>query len=201
MKPARKIGLIVVAVIASMGLVGASSAMAETTALCKVDETPCSEANQVTEVHYEADNINILTPTGGGGYDYGCSHALLSATVSKLAETQTLEGQSLTYSSCGGGCTRTTIELGTLSVLRTEGELAEITANGFEVNVSCSGFTNCRYSFNEQSGTLKGPLLTGDNGHITFQEAPLERVSGFLCPELVKLDALFVASKPVYVKS
>lgn len=201
MKAPRKIGLAVVAAIVTMGLIGTPSAMAATTALCKVDEDPCAEANQVAEVHYEAENVNILTPTGGGGYDYGCSHALLSATVSKLGETQILKGQTLTFSSCGGGCTRTTVELGTLSVLRTEDELAKITANGFEINVTCSGFTNCRYSFNEQSAALKGPLVTSDNGHITFQETPLERVSGLFCPELVKLDALFVASKPVYVKS
>jgi hypothetical protein len=66
---------------------------------------------------------------------------------------------------------------------------------------ACSGFSNCIYEFNEQVGVLEGPLLTDDNGHITFQEVPLERVSGILCPSEVKFDALFEASEPVYVSS
>lgn len=197
MKLARMSSLMLVAIMVTMALVGASSAVAETTALCKVDEDPCKEANQVTEVHYKANNIEFL-----GEYAYGCSNALLLATVSKLGKTQALEAQSMVYPSCGGGCTRTTEELGTLSVLRTASESAEITINGFKTKVTCSGFSNCIYAFNEQVGVLEGPLLTGDNGHITFQEVPLERVGGGLfCPLEVSFDALFEASEPVYVSS
>jgi len=200
MKLARMIGLASVAIAVAMALVGVSPAMAETTALCKVDEDPCKEANQVTEVHFIAhNNVNILSPIQGK-YDYGCD-GLLSATVSKLGETQTLEAQSLIYTSCGQGCTRTTETLGTFSVLKTGNELAEITANGFETKVSCSGFSNCTYAFEEQVGTLEGALLT-ENGHITYYKAPLEKVGGsFLCPTEALFDALFEASEPIYVSS
>ncbi|MGE5283279.1 MAG: hypothetical protein ACM3N0_13350 [Chloroflexota bacterium] len=201
MKLARTIGTGLMTILVVMALGGVGSAMAETTALCAVDEDPCEAANQVTEVHFEAHNLTILSPLpeGEGGYNYGCD-GLFSATVSELGKPQTLEAQSLSFTSCGQGCTRTTETLGTFSVLKVETELAEITANGFEIKVSCSGFSNCLYGFNEQVGTLKGALLA-ENGHITYQEAPLELISGFLCPKEIKLDALFEASEPIYVSS
>ena len=120
MKLARMSSLVLAALIMAMALVGTSSAVAETTALCKVDEDPCKEANQVTEVHYKAHNIDFL-----GEYAYGCNNALLSAAVLELGKPQALEAQSMAYTSCGGGCTRTTEELGTLSVLRTASESAD----------------------------------------------------------------------------
>jgi len=197
MKLARMSSLMLVAAMVTMALIVTSSAAAETTALCNVDQDPCKEANQVTEVHYEAHNTHFL-----GEYAYGCSDALLSAAVGKLGTPQTLEAQSMTYTSCGGGCTRTTEELGTLSVLRTANESAEVVVNGFKTKVTCSGFSNCIYVLNEQVGVLQGPLLTGDNGHITFEEVPLEKVGGsLLCPAEVRFDALFEASKQIYVSS
>lgn len=196
MKLARMIGLGLVAAIAVMALIGASSAMAETTALCKVDEDPCAEANQVTEVHYKAEKIIILTSS----MNYECD-ALLSGTVSKLGETQTLEAQSLTYTNCNQGCTRTVTKLGSFSIQRSALELAKISGSGFEISVKCGTTINCSYAFNELNGTVKGSLLTGDNGHITYEKATLQKLGGFLCPTEAYLDALFVASEPVYVKS
>jgi len=195
----KKVGLMLVTAVATMALIGVSSAMAETTALCKADESPCKEANQVTEVSFEANNnISILSPLEGG-YGYECN-AALSATVSQLGETQTLTAQSLTYSSCNKGCTRTTEMLGTFTVLKIGVEKAEIVANEFTVKVSCSGFSNCVYASEGLTGTLKGDLLT-ENGHITYFEAPLKLVSGVFCPKEALFDALFESTEPIYVSS
>ena len=199
MKLVRMIGLGLIAAVAATALLGASSAMAETTALCEVDEDPCEEANQVTEVNYEAEDLYVLTSV----MEYECD-ASLSATVSKLGETQTLEAQELVYTNCregGQSCSRTATELGTFSVLRTKPELAEIAGSGFKISVKCGALINCTYAFNGLTGTVKGPLLTGDNGHILYQEANLEKVGGIACPNEAKLDAVFVASSPVYVES
>jgi len=198
MRLAKMIGTVLTAILVVMVLGGVGSAMAETTALCTADEDPCEEANQVTEVHFEAHNLSILSPLEGG-YDYGCD-ALLSATVGELGKPQTLEAQSLVYTSCGQGCTRTTEKLGTFSVLKMESEVAEITANGFEIKVNCSNFSNCIYAFEEGVGTLEGALLA-ENGHITYSEVPLKLIKGLLCPKEAKLDALFESSEPIYVSS
>jgi hypothetical protein len=196
MKPVKTLGLAALAVVAVTALIGASSAMAST-ALCKVNEDPCAGANLTTEVHYTAEKILIHT----SAMDYECS-ALLSAAVPKLGEkTQTLEAKSLVYSSCNQGCIRTVNKLGTFTVERTESEKAKITGSGFEIHVECGSFINCSYAFNELTGTLLGAGLTGDNGHITYNEATLERIGGLVCPAVATLSALFIASKPVYVKS
>jgi hypothetical protein len=195
MKPVKKLGLAVIAVLVATALAGASSATAST-ALCKVDENPCAKANQLTEVHFVAEPILIHTST----MDYECN-ALLSATVGELGESQTLTAQSLVYTGCNQGCTRTVKKLGTLSLERTEAETAKISGSGFEIYVQCSSKIDCTYAFNGLNGTALGALLTSDNGHLRFEEATLEKVGGFLCPLVATLSGLFVASQAFYVES
>jgi hypothetical protein len=196
MKLIKIAGLGFLAAIVSMALIGVSPAMAENTALCNTDEEPCAAGDQTTEVHFVAEDILIRTST----MDYECD-ALLLATVLKLGSPQTLDATSLVYSGCNQGCTRTVTKLGTFTVLRTKAESAVIAGNGFEVHVVCGSLINCTYSFNELTGSVSGSLLTGDNGHVTFAEATLGKVGGFLCPKEAKLNALFVALKAFYVKS
>jgi len=196
MKLARLFGLMCVAAMATCALAGPSAAMAETTALCSVEEDPCEESNQIKEISYEADDLTVLTSV----MNYVCD-STFSAAVSKLGKPQTLEVTKMSYTSCDQGCTRTVEKLGTFTVTRTEGEFGEISGSGFEVHVVCGIQINCTYAFNGLNGTIQGPSLTGDNGHLTFKGALFEKVKGFLCPESALLDALFVASKPVYVSS
>lgn len=195
MKPVKMLGLAVVVALAATALIGTSSASAST-ALCKVDENPCAKANQVTEVHFVAKPVLIHTSV----MDYECD-ALLSATVGELAESQTLTAQSLTYTSCNQGCTRTVKKLGKLTLERTGTETAKLTGSGFEIYVQCSGKIDCTYAFNGLNGTALGALLTGDNGHLRFEEATLEKIGGLLCPTVATLSGLFVASQTFYVES
>jgi hypothetical protein len=51
MKSIKLIGLTALAALMAMAFVGASSAMAENTALCKADEEPCLFSNQISHVH------------------------------------------------------------------------------------------------------------------------------------------------------
>lgn len=196
MKLTKIIGLSLIAAIASMALIGASSAMAENTALCKADQEPCSAGNLTTEVHYVAEKIVIHTSL----MDYECD-ALLSATVLKLGAPQVLDATSLVYTSCNQGCTRTVKALGTFSILRTKAESGTISGNGAEIWVKCKSLIDCTYSFNELTGTVSGPLLTGDNGHLTFVEAGLLKLGGFLCPTEARLNALFIPLQAAYLKS
>jgi hypothetical protein len=195
-KLARMIALACLSAIATLVLVGPSTAMAESTALCSVEENPCEKGNQIKEIKYEANPLTVLTSL----MDYVCDSSF-SATVSELGKPQTLNVTEMQYTNCNQGCTRTVTELGTFKVTRTEAELGEIVGSGFEVFVKCGSTINCTYTFDELKGTIEGASLTGDNGHITFKEAEFVNHSGFLCPKVAKLDALFIASKPVYVSS
>jgi hypothetical protein len=196
MKLARLIGLMCVAAMATFALAGSSTAMAETTALCSVEEVPCEESNHIKKIGFEADDLTVLTSV----MDYKCDSSF-SANVSELGEPQTLEVTAMEYTSCDQGCTRTVTELGTFTVSRTGEEVGEVAGSGFKVVVKCGSLINCTYTFDELIGTIQGASLTGDNGHITFSEALFIKSSGILCPKTAKLDALFIASEPVYVSS
>jgi len=185
---------VVFLVILAMALLGPSTAMGESTALCEADESPCT--GPASHVHYVAEHIFILGP-----YTYHCD-ALLLASVGELGAPQVLEGN-LTYFNCNGGCERTEIsEGGTLSFLRTGTELAEVTGEGFEILSNCGGSFHCVYTFENLTGNVIGPLSSSaGNGEITYFEQSLAKVSGFFCPNETKLDAKFVPLSPTYISS
>lgn len=194
MKPVKTLGLAAIAAMAVVALVGISPAMAST-ALCKVDEDPCKAANQVNKLHLVAEDMEVHTPP----MDYVCD-ALLTLEVGELGEQQALTGQSLSYTSCNKGCTREVESVGGFSLERTSEEEAVLEGEGFEVHVVCGGVINCFYAFNGLTGYVRGALLS-ENGHITYLEATLEKVKGFLCPEFGLLSALYEALEPFYIES
>lgn len=184
------------AVVFIAALVGPSSAMAESTALCKADESPCASANQVKHVHYVAKGILVETSI----MNYECD-ALLLADALGLGAPQVLHG-SLVYSSCNQGCTRTEISAGGLfKVLRTGNETAEVVGEGTEILVQCGGGLHCVYDLEGITGQIEGPLLAGGNGKLTFARTALHKVSGLLCPKEAYLTALFTPLEALYVKS
>ncbi len=172
----------------------APSAMAESTVLCKTDETPCVEANWVKSVHFVAENIQIEPE-----YEYSCD-ALLSAEASKLGSPQVLAVTSLVYTNCTGGCTRKLVKAGTLKVLRTGKETATVTGEGGEIKVECSG-VDCVFDLGGTAGQLSGSLLTGGKPHLTYSKALLHRIGGLFCPTEVRLSALFEALEAFYISS
>lgn len=180
----------------AMILVAPSSAMAESTALCKVDANPCFEANWVKSVHFVAENI-LIEPSG---YEYSCD-ALIAAEALGLGSPEVLHVTSLQYTNCGGGCTRTTLKAGTLKVLRTGNETAEVVGEGGEILVKCGSGIHCVFDLGGTAGQLSGPLLTKSNAHLTYVEALLHKIGGLLCPEEVRLSALFEALEAFYVSS
>lgn len=197
MKRVKALGSLAVVAIFAMALMGPPAAMGESTLLCEADEIPCSSS--VSHVHYVAKDMFILT-SAGSSYDYKCD-VLLLATVGELGSPQELEGK-FTYTSCNGGCARTEVsEGGTLFFLRVGTELAEVTGEGFEVLSNCS-FFHCVYSLENLTGNAVGPLLsTANNGEIIYAKATLTKVSGFFCPEVTWLDAIFVPLSATYISS
>jgi hypothetical protein len=177
-------------------LIGTSSAMAESTVLCKVDKSPCPEASWVKSVHFVAKSV-VFEPEE---YNYKCE-ALLTAEALGLGSPEVLDVTSLQYVNCNQGCTRTAIKLGTLKVLRTGSELASVTGEGGEILVKCSNGIHCVFDLGGTAGTLSGPLLTGGTAHLTYSKALLHKIAGFFCPSEVTLTALFEALEAFYISS
>jgi hypothetical protein len=200
MKTVKSFGLLVAVVVFAMALLGPAGAMAETTALCKADESPCKSTSLVTHVHYTSNDLEVLTSFG----NYKCD-ALYLASVALLGSPQVLQGE-FTYSNCDKGCTREEVNPQVvLDLLKTGHESAELIGTpGAGVKSECKGGfeLGCVYSFEELIGTVTGPLLaTSEKGEITYEEQPLVHVSGLLCPAEAYLDARFVLLSPTYISS
>jgi hypothetical protein len=201
MKSIKMLGLAALAALMAMAFVGASSAMAESTALCKEDpinlpSEVCPEEKRISHVHEQ-------TLSGSPGL-------LLSSVVEVLCDVLFLGdvqnignlGNPLeilghfTYKNCmtanNSACTVTEITAtdAKIKVLKLGHELADVTGAG-EVNVHCGFLINCTYNGEGLSGHALGPLLSGTetNGQIRLEEQTTHRVSG-VCPETAKLDIL-----------
>jgi hypothetical protein len=190
-KAIKMIGLTALTALLAMAFVGATSAMAESTALCSVDEDPCALANQLGSVHeVSVGKMKRLTSIGTTECD-----VLFSGTIAtKLANPLVING-SFTYTNCklgGSGCTLTE-ENGpaVIKVLRESHETAKVTFE-VEVHVVCAGFIDCTYNGENLIATAKGPLLSAqvpDNGEASLSEQTLTKIAGgFLCPKTAKLD-------------
>src|SRR4051794_965020 len=102
-----------------MAFVGASSAMAEgSTALCKVDQTPCAAGNLFGTVHEESVGKATLLSSS---LNVECN-VLFSGTA-KLGNPATVTG-GFTYSNCNNSCTVTELNgPATITVLKLGHEL------------------------------------------------------------------------------
>lgn len=201
MKLIRTFGLAVMAAVAAMAFLGASSAMAEPTQLCAshpaADES-CS--NPATSVHFvsvdhdgDGDKHALLLTNV---LDVECE-SLVSGTVLGLASPQVAHAE-VVYSNCLGICDVNTEENGLISGLKEGFELASLTATGYKVHVVCGIVINCTYTAQGLVGHGEGPLLAGGNGRVTYEE-DVVKGTGIACPSVAELDAVFESLTPVYV--
>jgi hypothetical protein len=201
-KPIKMLGLAVLAALMAMAFVGASSAMAEKTTLCKADETPCKTAEVISHVHEatEAGNPGLLLSSV---VEIKCTVLFLGDTVAETSAPLEIKGK-FSYSGCqtasGSSCTVTEVSTeSTIKVLRTAHELGEVTGSG-EVNAHCGFFINCTYNGEGLNGHALGPLLsTPANGQVRIEEQTTHKVSGSLCPETAKLDLLTTPLSATYI--
>jgi len=205
-KAIKMFGLAVLAALMAMAFVGASSAMAESTALCKADESPCAEANVITHVHETSvGKAKLLTSFGTTECD-----VLFLGDATEVME----EGAALgvigkfTYENCklgGSGCTATE-ENGPaeIEVLKEGHETAKVTGEGL-VHLVCGASIDCSYNGIGLKGTAKGPLLsaqTPDNGEVSLSEQVTNKeTGGFLCPKTSKLDITTTPLVATYVST
>jgi len=183
------IGLAALTALMAMAFVGASSAMAESTALCTADESPCASANQVSHVHETSvGKAKLLSSVG----TTECNVLFLGDISTTLASPLVISG-SFTYTNCelgGSSCTATEESAPSeIKVLKEGHETAKVTGEGL-VHLVCSGFIDCSYNGTGLVGTGKGTLLsTQANGEVTLSEqSTTKETGGFLCPKTAKLD-------------
>jgi hypothetical protein len=203
-KAIKIIGLAALTALLAMAFVGASSAMAEPTALCKADQNPCEEKNVVSHVHETSvGKAKLLSSVG----TTECNVLFLGDAASAMAAGAGLGVVGgFTYTNCelGGSACTAKEENGPaeIQVLRTGHETATVTGEGL-VHLVCSGFIDCSYNGTGLSGTAKGPLLsTQKNGEVSLSEQTTNKeTGGFLCPKTAKLDITTTPLEATYVST
>jgi hypothetical protein len=212
MKPIKMLGLTALAALMAMAFVGASSAMAETTALCKKDENPCSGGNLIMHVHETTLSRAILL----GSPKVECSVLFLGVTASSYVEiegvliyqSQTLANPlqivgKFTYTQCTNFCTvkEEGALLATIKVLKTGSELAAVTGESL-INLSCPFGIECFYNGEGLEGHALGALTSGGTGAVTLSEQETTKESGSgICPEEGFLDITTHPSELTYISS
>ena len=212
MKSIKLIGLIALLALIAMAFVGASTAMATSTALCKEDpvnltEEKCPAGKLVTHVHEAtlAGSPAVLLSSAGNVL---CDALFLGDTLeSGLGNPLKIHGH-FTYTNCvrhkifGGteACTVSEVSADSLIEVLKEGhETGKVTGNG-EVKVECGSVINCTYDGENLIGTAKGPLLsTMLNGDVTVTNQTTHSTGGAFCPATGKLDIMTTPLEHTYI--
>jgi hypothetical protein len=198
--PIRTLCLTAFAVLLAIGFLGASSAIAETTALCQIDESPCGAGNGATSLHETSvGKAKLLTSIG----TIECSVLFASTSVGAAGNPQKIEGN-FTYSECKLGSSSCTVseENGPagIQVSREGTEKAKVTGE-YLFHPKCTGFIDCSFTGTGLAGTFKGPLsATQANGEVTISEQSMTKeAGGFLCPKTNKLDITTTPLTATYI--
>jgi hypothetical protein len=170
------------------------------TALCAADEagTTCLEEHTPSTIDYKDSALEFLTSL----LNFKCE-GLVSGSVGAAGKPQEVKAE-YKFSNCGSSCVVTEVSGGSKLFFLHEGtessELALTTTEGLELFVKCGTTIKCTFGPTKLSGDGLGALKTGDNGHITFSKSSLGEHEGVTCPSEASLDALLVASTPIYVR-
>jgi len=201
-------GIAAIAAVAAMAFIGASTASAGSTLLCTkntVSLTPsAAECAAPTSVHYESvGKGTLLNSTINVECNILISGTAAAGLVTNGPVAIAVAIAGLKYTNCSNFCTATTLEGGTILVLKTGVELATVTGDKFRVRLNCPLF-DCDYN----AAGLVGHGLAGEGGlsHVTYtaQKVNLETdlASPFgSCPAVGLLDALFRSLTPVYIRA
>jgi hypothetical protein len=189
MKAIKMIGLVALAALTATAFVGATSAMAESTVLCSVDENPCAEGNVITHMHgTSVGKTKLLTSFGTVECD-----VLALGDVVKKGPPLVLSGTAaFTNCTLGGSSCTATEENGPAETkaLKEGHETGSVVGEGL-IHLVCGKSIDCSYNGTGLKGLIKGPLLsTQANGEVTISEQSTNKeTGGFLCPKTSKVDA------------
>lgn len=200
-------GLAAIAAVAAMAFIGATSASASSTQLCKKDTAgvapSAAECERITSVHAESvGHLKLVTKSILGTITVECDGLLQATLPSTLASPLTTTAATLTYSGCLNGCEAKVIKQGTVSTLflSLANEQFDVTGANFEVLANCLGI-HCVYNAEKLVGKGTGPLSTASGfGEVVYTNAPATKVSGTFCPETSLLTGTFRDLTKNYVR-
>jgi len=190
-----------VAAALALGMIGAASASAAETVLCKIKESPCPEGKkwEFTSFEAKAEPLKILSSLG----TIECASSTIKGQLGALNAPQGLALESIVFATCklgGIGCTIKTTGVGGMAFLRTALNLGETTLLNTSILVVCS-LLQCEYE-----GEPVFHLL-GESGaeaaKFTATELALTTIGGGFCPKTAKLDASYtiLVPLPVFIQS
>jgi hypothetical protein len=193
------LGLALVAAIASMAFVGASSALAkESTALCNTETLPCGS---VFSGHLEA--LSSKAVLKASGITITCTKSKVLGEALGLAKPQITHVSELTFESCDG-TVKVIDKTGLITALKIKLNEAEIEAEGFEVLVEKLGM-HCGFGGMANGARWIGGTPGGTPARIFANEVELKKLPGisFFCSGTIKLTATytFELPKPLYISS
>jgi len=210
MRLIRMFGLAVIAAIMTTAFAGASSAVAGSTLLCTKNTptlTPnATECAAPSTVHFvTVGKATLLSSI----LNVECDALLIWTVTDTTLVTSgpvriTVVSGGLIYSNCSNFCTVTTLEGGTILVLKTGVELSTVTADAFRVEVDCPLFT-CDYNAVGLSGHGLAQGAVG-RGHVTYTKSKVNLLTDLAnpvgsCPSDAFLDALFQSLTPIYLRA
>lgn len=193
MRPRLKPVLAALTATMLLALVGATTAAAEPTALCKKQEEPCAAEN-IYMGHFAAlaEGPKLLTTSG----TITCKKARLLGFALGLGNPLAIHLEVFDFvedclTGVEEGCVFETVQLGLALLLRTASNLGTLTLENTKVLVICPGaMIHCMYGgepvFDFLGSPNKEALAT-----IHAKEVVWENGEGLFCPEETKLDALY----------
>ena len=199
MRLTKMLGFAVLAAVAAMALVGATSASAEmNTQMCKTHTgLTCGAGDAVTSHH-----MVLASGTVGkllSGVTVLCLSILVSAEPLGLGEPQSLHTTSFEFGGCGTGsthnnCTVTLQELPLANLLKTGLDDGTLIFTNGRVRTQCPNLgQDCLYDG-------EGMAFTVGSQHLTANEATAWELGGkFFCPEEGLVDGLFETLTDTYV--
>lgn len=202
-RPLNTLGLTALTALVTMALLGTPPAMAQSTTLCKVDESVCEKGNQVSHVHETTLSKSKATLLSNLG-NIACDALFLGDTSGGSSGNPLLIKGNFTYTSCELNstekCTVTEVSAASLiEVLKQSHETAKVTGEG-EVKVKCGLLIDCTFNGEGLAGTAKGPLLSSEtNGSVLLDEQEMHKTAGILCPITAKLDITTTPLSATYI--
>jgi hypothetical protein len=201
-KAIKMIGLTALTALLAMAFVGASSAMAESTALCNEDPVGtevCPATHLLNSVHEESVGKAKLVTTF---LTIECD-VLFSGTISTTLANPLVISGGFTYSNCGSCTVKEENGPAEIKVLKEGHETGSVTYK-FLIHVICGASSDCSYVGTGLKGTAKGPLLSAqvpDNGEVSLvSQATTKEAGGFLCPKTSMLTITMTPLSATYIK-
>ena len=198
MRLIKTFGFAAIATVAAMAFVGATSASATSTQLCKVHSgLTCEAGNAVTSHH-----MVLASGTVGkllGATNVLCLNILIEATPLGLGNPQSIHTTAFTFTGCGTGaahnnCTVETPEQPLADLLKTGLEEGVLTFTSGQQRTQCPNLgINCLYDGAGMEFAVGGQ-------HLTAEETAVTELGGkFLCPDEGLVDGLFETLADTYV--